>query len=267
VLRKVRYRIYEDFFMRSRLPRYRDVLRGFLDVGYEFVTHGTYVRSRRGGSCLARHSIVLRHDIDTDVVTAKRMRSIERDLGIQSSYFFRLSTLDVPFMKQLAADGCEASYHYEELSTLAKRIGARSGPELLAQVARARDEFRRNVVRLREETGLPIDVIVPHGDFMNRRLGVFNKEVVNAELRDVLGVTDIYEQDLAAGYDSTLSDCGPPRYWYPQLPRDVLSSRPRVLHMVVHPKHWRANLGANLAELAARVGDECRVRARRRRGS
>ncbi len=64
---------------------------------------------------------MLRHDVDTDPGTAAAMWDIERELGVESSYFFRLSTLAPALMADIAAGGSEASYHYEEVATVAKR--------------------------------------------------------------------------------------------------------------------------------------------------
>ena len=44
-------------------------------------------------------------------------------------------------MADIAAGGSEASYHYEELATVAKRRGLRTGADALAHLARGGDLF------------------------------------------------------------------------------------------------------------------------------
>lgn len=48
--------------------------------------------------------LILRHDIDMDLKAALRMSSIEKDLGIQSTYFFMLSC---PLYNVFGSDGAE----------------------------------------------------------------------------------------------------------------------------------------------------------------
>src|SRR5262249_30731149 len=135
--------------------------------------------------------LVLRHDVDTDCATARCMWRIERPLGIRSSYYFRLSTLDIPFMREIERDGGEASYHYEELATFAKRTRSTNPADVLANLALIRKSFQRNLTRLRKRSGLPITIVASHGDFANRKLSLCNwlilqdhafRDEVNVEL-------------------------------------------------------------------------------------
>jgi len=97
-------RIHSDFLMRSRLARTRT---------------GSLARCARVSSQPRRHvlaqpprwqprrrrHLLLAHDVDTDPATAAAMWAIERRLGIVSSYFFRLSTLDARLMGEIEAAG------------------------------------------------------------------------------------------------------------------------------------------------------------------
>ena len=69
--------------------------------------------------------LILRHDIDTDIETTRAMWRVERELGIKTSYFFRLSTVDLPLMREIEACGGSVGYHFEELATAAKPKGSR----------------------------------------------------------------------------------------------------------------------------------------------
>ena len=79
---------------------------------------------------------------------------MERRLGVVGSYFFRRSTWDVAFMRELAAAGCDVGYHYEELATVVKERGAASAAEARALIGAARDRLRTTVPELRARTGL-----------------------------------------------------------------------------------------------------------------
>ena len=120
------YRLYEDCLMPSRLNSYESYLVELLDRNYTFLTVENFARRVKSNDHLPVPCALLRHDIDTGIGTARQMFCIEHALGIKSSYYFRLSTVDVGFMQEIAAKGSEASYHFEEIATVAKKYGLRS---------------------------------------------------------------------------------------------------------------------------------------------
>mgnify|MGYP006145381963 CR=1 FL=1 len=85
------------------------------------------VAGEPGGFALAPRELpvvlVHRHDIDTDLPTARRMFALEQKHGVRASYYFRLSTLDFGLMRDIERYGSEASYHYEEIATYANAVG------------------------------------------------------------------------------------------------------------------------------------------------
>src|SRR6185369_13900595 len=133
--------------------------------------------------------LILRHDIDTDPRTAGAMWALERERGIVSSYFFRLSTVDVHLMRTIAAAGGDAGYHFEELATIAKAARLRTAEEVRARLPEARDRFAVNLDRLRRQTGLPLRIAASHGDFVNRAVGVNNTEILDdPAFRESVGI-------------------------------------------------------------------------------
>src|SRR5215471_12689578 len=109
------YRIYADFFMPSRLETYREFLCNAIDYGYEICSVDfIWQKIKNSGEIKSQKYIVLRHDIDTDTTTAKAIWHIDKALGVRSSYYFRLSTIDLDLMQEIALSGGEASYHFEE---------------------------------------------------------------------------------------------------------------------------------------------------------
>ncbi|MFD2270334.1 hypothetical protein ACFS07_02255 [Undibacterium arcticum] len=132
--------------------------------------------------------IVHRHDIDTDVCTAKKIFAIEK-LGIKSSYYFRISTLDFAFMREIEEYGSEASYHYEEIATFAKKHHIRDPAEIMKRMAEVRAEFVNNFTSIERRFGLKMTTVASHGDFANRRLRLSNTEILkDKELRDRCGI-------------------------------------------------------------------------------
>src|SRR5262249_31005457 len=122
--------------------------------------------------------LVLQHDIDTDTTSAKAMWDIEKALGVKGSYYFRLSTIDICLMKEIEFSGGEASYHFEEIATIAKQKGLKSREHILSYMPYIRTEFEENLNSLRKKSGLPMKIVAAHGDFVNRKLRVFNWEIL-----------------------------------------------------------------------------------------
>ena len=258
---RLRHRIYADFLMPSRLGAYRGLLESALDVGYEIVSvermWSIIVADRLDP---ARRVLVLRHDIDTDPGTAAAMWAIDRDLGVRSSYFFRLSTLDPALMAEIAARGGEASYHYEELATVAKRRRLRSGLDLIAHLPEARDRFRRNLTRLRETTGLPMRVVASHGDFVNRALQSPNWLILDdpAFRHQVDVELETYDEALLRHLPSRYTDALYPEYWSPGDPAEAIRRREPTIQVLVHPRSWRAARATNARDDLRRLAEGLR---------
>jgi hypothetical protein len=243
-----RNRIYADFLMPSRLPALRRMLETILAAGYEVVSIATWWSRQADGRTgepgrtgAPGRTVILRHDIDTDPGTGRRMWEIERSLGIAGSFFFRLSTLDVRLMQDIADAGGHASYHYEELATVAKRRRLRTPAAVEPDLAEIRDEFRGNLARLRSTTGLPLDIVASHGDFANRRLGMPNWLILADDaFREETGIVlEAYDEALMGSVTSRHTDTLHPRYWVGEDPLAAVAQGNPVVHVLLHPRHWR----------------------------
>ncbi|MGH6878032.1 MAG: hypothetical protein ACREHV_11755, partial [Rhizomicrobium sp.] len=183
--KRLYYHAYQDFFMGSRLDAYRALLRHLRKLGYRFCTLADFIagieQTRDGPICL------LRNDVDSDPAGAARMFACDREEGVHATWFFRLSTLDPPLMKQIAEHGGEVGYHFEEVATVAKRLGLRSRTDVDFHMDAIRAEFRNNVLRFAARAGLRPRVVASHGDFINRRISVANDYLLTTQLMDELG--------------------------------------------------------------------------------
>jgi hypothetical protein len=267
-----RNRIYADFLMPSRLPTLRRTLETMLASGYKVVSIETWwKRLATNPTDRPARTVILRHDIDTDPATGRRMWQIERSLGIDGSFFFRLSTLDVPLMQDIAGAGGHASYHYEELATIAKRRRLKSRSAVEEHLPEIRDEFRRNLGSLRRATGLPLDIVASHGDFANRRLGMPNWLILDdADLRrETRIVLEAYDDALIGRVTSRHSDTLHPRYWVGESPLPAIGRGDPLVHVLLHPRHWRAAPLTNALDDLGRLRESVayRLPAGRQRGS
>jgi hypothetical protein len=260
-VRTVAHRIYADFLMPSRLGDFRQMLERVLRAGYTVVSVETFwdliVSGRLDNS--GRY-MILRHDIDTDPGTARAMWEIERSLAVQGSFFFRLSTIDIPLMNTIASAGSSASYHYEEVATVAKRRRIRTAGGVAQLLREAREDFLLNITRLRTATGLPMAVVASHGDFVNRRIGVPNWVILaDRGFRDDAGVVlETYDEAIMGCVTSRHSDTLHPRYWIPGDPQEAIDRDESVVYLLVHPRHWRAARSVNARDDAVRFVEAVR---------
>jgi hypothetical protein len=258
---KIRERVYGDFLMPSRLAVYRALLETALGAGYKVVSIEGFWALIKGGSIdPAGRYLVLRNDIDTGPRTARAMWAIERSLGIASSYFFRLSSLDLALMADIGGAGGEASYHYEELATVAKRRHLRTPAEALQYLPEAQDLFRVNLDRLRASSGQPIRIVASHGDFVNRKLGLTNWLLLADErFRAEVGIElETYDAAFMDHVTSRHADLTNPPYWTPADPLTAIARDESVIYVLVHPRSWQVERGLNARDDLVRAWQSLR---------
>ena len=252
----IRDRLYGDFLMPSRLDRYAALLERALGLGYSIVSVRRYWQLfTDGGVDPGRRLLVLRHDVDTDPRTAAVMWRLEQDLGVHGSYFYRLSTLDIGSMQAIEASGGEASYHYEELATIAKARRPRTQAAAEALVPEALDLFERNLEHLRSITSLPMQVVASHGDFLNRRLEVSNAAILADPLvRSGLGIMlETYDEAFLATVSSYHRDLIYPGTWMHGDPFAAVDRGEPVIYVLVHPRPWQVDRLGNLRDDVERL--------------
>lgn len=234
-------RLYADYLMPSRLGEYEALLKAARDAGYAQVSVRSFFRDLNRPT-QPRRTLVHRHDIDSDLRTARKMFALEARHGVRASYYFRLCTLDYGFMREIEAAGSEASYHYEEVADFAKRHRIRKSDELRRRFPEIRELFARNIARIAAGLGTPLATVASHGDFANRRLNVINHELLHDQaLRTRCGIEcESYDPELLRGFDLYISDRKYPVYYHPMSPFEALGRYERIC-MLTHPVQWETN--------------------------
>jgi hypothetical protein len=93
------------------LERYRELCRA-LQKDYVFYTVYRYLSEKPESNV-----VVMRHDVDRNIMNALRMAEVEQDLGICSTYYFRYPiTFRPDIIRKIQTMGHEIGYHYEVLS-------------------------------------------------------------------------------------------------------------------------------------------------------
>jgi hypothetical protein len=249
-------RIYSDFLMPSRLDAYRGLLEGALAAGYTFVSIESYWELLQDRAVdPAQRYLILRHDIDTDPGTAREMWRIERSLGISSSYYFRLSTIDLALMAEIEAGGSRVSYHFEELATVAKRRRPADAHEAMTLIPEAQDLFRRNLTRLRSRTGMRMEAVTSHGDFVNRALVLGNYEILkDPAIREEMAISlETQDRPFLSSVTAHQSDAPYPTFWIRGDPYAAIALCEPIVYLLVHPRHWRVNRAVNVRDNVVRI--------------
>lgn len=246
-------RIYGDYLMPSRLAVHESLILKARRAGYLQTSVRQFHRSLLAGSP-ADQVLVHRHDIDTDVRTARKLFELEQKHGITSSFYFRLGTLDVGLMRAIDDYGSEASYHYEELATFAKRNRIRDPAEIRARLPQIRAEFEANFQSIEQRFGRKMTTVASHGDFANRSLKVSNTEILgDPALRARCGIEcETYDRQLLDRFDLYVSDRPAPQYYYPSSPADALG-RHRKICFLTHPRQFETNWAENTKDNLYRV--------------
>jgi hypothetical protein len=254
-VKKIAYRLFNDFLMPSRLDELESVLLAALSEGYKALTMGDFLTLAREDRLDFRSRyLILRHDIDTDVMTAKAIWQLENRLGMHATFFFRLFTADIALMNEIHKGGGEVGYHFEEIATVAKHKGLKVTSNLDHLMKDAGELFCKNLTTLRQKSGLPLRGIAAHGDFVNRKLGLINYELLTPEIRQSMDVDyETYDAELTDLFESRFSDLMYPELWEPTHPMVALKRGDHAVKLLIHPRGWRSDPLGNAKDSVIRL--------------
>jgi len=216
-LTTIKNRIYSDYLMPSRLGEYETLLKILNENGYQSISIRDYKKLLDSNNLDGKY-FINRHDIDIDVATAKEFFRIEKKYDAKASYYFRLSTLDYKFMKEIEKYGSEASYYFEEIATFAKEKHIKSKQEILDRIDEIRGIFKQNFLMIEKEASIKLSTVCSHGDFANRALQIVNNEITKDDnLRRELGIIcETYDKELMNSFNMYVADRPYPVFYTPK---------------------------------------------------
>ena len=250
----IKTRLYNDFLRPSREKEYERILKAASDNGYEFHTMLSFEDVISHGLEKGKKYLVLRRDIDTaDSKILRKMLELEKKYGARCTYYFRWNTIDLKLMKAIAAAGGEASYHFEEMATYCYKHRIRSKEVMMQHIEEIRELFVNQIAKFREKTGQPCVTIASHGDYVNSKFKIQNKELVDAQVRKTCGIQrEAYDPEHMNVLTCRIAD----QVEMGQFPDKAIAAIEKgepVLELLTHPRQWNSPFWVNLKEEINRV--------------
>ena len=232
-------------FSRGRWREYREFLRTAIDHDYRIVSLESWIID---GYPEEDRMLLLRHDVDQHPRSALAMASIEAELGLRSSWYFRWRTAHPIVIGKLRRSGFEVGLHYETLTRNALEQGL-TGPADQAQIENGRAELRAEITAFARAFG-PTRSAVPHGD--SRIPAVHNAELLRDENCPDYGIAFDGNEAMRGhelGFwltDRTSAEGG----WRDGVdPADLLAAGTSPILSLTHPNNWASGPGLWLDRL------------------
>jgi hypothetical protein len=158
-------------------------------------------------------------------------------------------------MKEIESYGSEASYHFEEIATYAKRYHIKSKDEILNHLDKIIEEFKQNFKMIEIKMGgVKLQTVCSHGDFANRKLGVVNNMITkNIKLKEDLKIEcETYDKDIMESFNIYVSDQPYPKFYTPKPIFEYIGEKD-IICMLSHPRQWRTSWLCNTKENIKRL--------------
>lgn len=150
------------------LTTYQSLLFALKNKNYAFVNHSNFGK---------KPSVLLRHDVDRLPKNALKMAQLEKSLGIQSIYYFRMVShvFKPEVISKIAELGHEIGYHYEDVDLASKSIktqdtrnspAGRAGKTEKEIVEKGIELFVKHLNELRQYC--PVNTICMHGSPLSK---------------------------------------------------------------------------------------------------
>lgn len=219
VMLAMRFRKWGESY---RWNQYHEFLTDVRDTRFKNVLFTDYQEPIDNES---RVSVFVRHDVDISLARALRMADMEKNLGIQSTYFFRMHAEKydfeqaIPVIRKLHSEGFGIGLHYDML-TYTK-----------GDKQKALNLFQKDLSKLREIA--PVTCVCAHGDRKYR-----NRDLWQEIEKDTLQIYSAYDMK----YDIYLSDAGGKTLVDSEgkhiLKRIDKAQPGQVIQVLIHPDWW-----------------------------
>jgi hypothetical protein len=232
------------------MDEYEKLIVSAKEAGYKHITIREFYHLLKTSSLsTSDRYFIHRHDIDTDIKTARLFFEIEKKHQVLTSYYFRLSTFDAKLIKEIDEAGFEVGYHFEELSEFCKQYGIKKSSDVPSHFDTIANNFKTNCSYFEEKSKIKIKSVAAHGDFVNRVINMPNNAFITTNLLNSLGIEfECYDELLIKNYNYIGSDTIYPNFYRPSSPFEAILKDIPVIYFLSHPRHWRSNIIENLTD-------------------
>ena len=263
LLAGVSSRIRSDYLSPSRVEEYGSILRRAREAGYRLISLEQFVAGLRKQEPEAP-ALILRHDVDIkDVAGNEAVLEAEIRNEANATYYFRLSTAKnhSRLIRRMLTQGFQVGYHFEEAATVAKRRRLRSRQDVFLHREEIVEDFRRNCDEIRSTWSPHLRSVAAHGDWINRRLGFTNNELINRGILGECGLDfEAYDPEIMKAVDVYVSDAvTPPGRWAGgRTPLGSIEEGKRRVYMLTHERRWNPGRLAKARADASRAWETAR---------
>ena len=222
-----------------KLLEYFQILKKAQNNGYKIIS----VQQWNEGPAIADTSkvLIMRHDVDFDILIARAFSYIEHQVGVNSTYYFRWSTADENTIRYVKSQGHEVGLHYETLATYCKEHFIYDKKEITGKVIEeCKHRLIEEIVQFEKQFG-DIYSISSHGEDLNISLKVPNFILVQGQNLDELNVKicgSLFERQPQS-LQIFVADSG--GKWKPISVQEAINQGHHRIYCLIHPVWWREN--------------------------
>ena len=156
-------------------------------------------------------------------------------------------------MQEISLAGGEASYHFEEIATYCYKHRIRSKERMFREIESIRDFFIENYFKFKKVTKQPCLTVASHGDYVNTKFQVQNKELINEYVRTETGIIrEAYDSQHMNILTCRIADQNEMEKFTSKA-IDAIEHGEPVLELLTHPRQWNSPIWVNLKEEVGRM--------------
>lgn len=230
--------VFDTTIHNNRLSLYAEYLQKAKGSGWQILRMCDFFNLGTN-RCGGKH-LVLRHDVDHPGESTRKMFEVEKENGVQSTYYFRFSTIDVPLIHEMLDSGFEVGLHFETISDWIKESGCTDKSQIDIEIMR--DRLKNEINRFEEIIGSTVVSCCSHGAPENVKIGISNNALTEGFDMSRLGVLfEAYDAKMYEDVDchimdgSILHNCG---FSYVDTPLSAMNEGKHNIVFLTHPNHW-----------------------------
>jgi len=241
-----RLKLFIQYLQNNRIAEYEQIIKKALDYDYQIISLRDYIEKKYDKN---KKLLVLRHDVDHFSDGTSMMFEVEKKYQVNSSFYFRNSTFEPKLMKDIEANGSEASLHFEPIADFVKANSIKNREELYSfknWQEKCLNILKANLDRYRNLLDISCITIASHGEyenslvktpnnFLTEDISTYNFLDIKLEAynREFIDKVTCYISDVPIEINSG--------YRYGITPFEAIEKNEQFIMFLSHPNHWYYN--------------------------